>query len=126
MNQEALPVFAPPSGESSPTTPNQYRSGESRESFQQSASKARQVRAVLTKVITSREELAHYLGQHGLKLLTSAVEFEKTRDFIGSSYIMYAQANDYLEPVSTFIERYPDYRPSFESITTSLRAGQAY
>lgn len=120
MSQEALPNFTPPSVDNSTSSFNQAHHGESKESFRQSVSRAKQVRSVLSRVISSREELSTYLAQYGLQLLTSAVEYEKTRDFIGSSYILYSQHNNYLEPLVRFLERYPDYRPSIQAIATNL------
>lgn len=123
MNPEVMQAeFAPPSLDSGvQNTTNTFRSGESRESFQQSANKARAIRSHVTKVITSREELAKYLLQYGLQLLTSAVEYEQTSDFIASSYILYMKHNNYLEPLKVFLERFPDYQASIDVIVQRLK-----
>lgn len=120
MSQEQMPVYTPPTGDASPGNLNQYRSSESKESFQQSAQRARQVRAMVGKIITSREELAKYLAQYGMKLLTSAVEYDRSKDFITSSYILYEAHNNYLEPLAEFLTRYPDYQPSVDYIVSHL------
>ena len=67
-----------------------------------------------------RSQLAAYLLQYGMKLLTSAVEYETSKDFIASSYILYEKHNNYLEPLSEFLVRYPDYQASVDYIVTNL------
>jgi hypothetical protein len=121
MTIEQMPNFAPPSSNDTPGgNINTYRSGESRESFQQSTNKARQVRAAVQQVLTSRDELAKYLAQYGMKLLTSAVEYERSKDFVVSSYILYEQYDNYLEPLVQFLQRYPDYQASVDYIVSHL------
>jgi hypothetical protein len=123
MSQESMPQFAPPSSDTNPGSAgssNTFRSGESRESFQQSTSRAKQVKATLQSVITSRDQLANYLAGYGMKLLTSAVEYERSKDFVASSYILYEAYNNYLEPLSDFLVRYPDYQASIEYIVAHL------
>lgn len=116
MNPE-ITNFAPPNAantDSSQST-NTYQ-GTEKERLARSVQAAKSVRTTLHSVITTRAELAAYLAQHDMQLLTSAVEYTTSKDFILSSYILYQKHDNFLEPLSDFLKRYPDYQPSIDAI----------
>lgn len=116
MNPE-ISNFAPPNAANTDTSQstNNYQ-GTEKERLARSVQAAKSVRAVLHSVITTRAELATYLAQHSMQLLTSAVEYTSSQDFVSSSYILYQNHNNFLEPLSDFLKRYPDYQPSIDAI----------
>jgi hypothetical protein len=123
-HESASQMIAPPSQASGPSVAgqNQYRSGESRESFIQSVQQSRVVRACVNAVVTNRAQLAALLVQYRLGLVTSAKEFESSRDFIASSYVVYLDHGQTREPLSAFCARYPDFLPHAQVVAQSLRA----
>ena len=129
MNQNA-PSFAPqmpqgPSGnmgggDTASNLNNRPRSGESQESIRQSVQRSKSVGQALHTVITSREELEKYLAQYNLQVLTSATDLDAGMSFIDSSYIRYLEHGNVTEPMSVFLQRYPDYQPIVEKINEEV------
>lgn len=102
--------------------PGGFESKES--SFGINPQRAKTVRQATTTVINTRAGFAKFLHSSGLRLLTSAVEFQRTGDFIQSSVVVYPQNNDYKEPLVNFLERYPDLQAKVNIINESLKPTQ--
>ena len=97
-------------------------SSESRaESFQKSIAQASTVRAAADNVLRTREDLAKYLAQSGLQLRTKYKTFSATRDFLSSSYVVYPQHRGQQEPLTSFIERYPQIKQYVLDINDRLK-----
>ena len=92
-----------------PNLQNGPRSMETSESFKNSVKKSTTVRSAVASVIQTRSDFAKFLLQIRIKLLTSASELDETGDFIASSYVTYLDYNDFKEPLSVFLQRYPQY-----------------
>jgi len=122
MSQESTPqIIAPPSQTGSNAgTQNQYRSGESKESYIQSVQQSRTVRAVVGQVVQTRAQFVALLANYRLGLVTSAREFDTTGDFVSSSYIVHLDHNSQREPLSAFCERYPDFLPHAQVVARTL------
>jgi hypothetical protein len=128
------PTFTPPTSRPSQmpsngqNIPNQSNIGggaENRENaISNSVARSHGIKTATTSIISTRSEFVDYLKKSGLDLLTSAVEFQKTGDFIQSSYIVYRQHNNQKEPLKLFIDRYPQLQDSITQINNSLKAVQ--
>lgn len=97
----------------------QERTGE----LARSARMGRVIKSQSKTIIKSREEFAQYLKEAGLILVTSWVEFEKTKDFIESSYIIYSSYNNYLEPLVEFLKRYQELATAVKAINEKIKQG---
>ncbi len=120
-----MPVNMPQGGlQSGEFVPNQVSnvpgSAESQKQWQRSIARAGQIKASTTKIIQTRKQLVDFLKQYNIQLLTSAVEFQQTRDFIASSYVVYLNYNNFKEPLVAFLERYPQMRESAEAVKNNL------
>jgi hypothetical protein len=129
--------YTPPNLEmpsSNPVTPDSFRqfpnqsniaSGLEKEgTFTRSIQKSRAFKQAANVVISTRQQLAEYLKQSKLDLLTSSIEFAKTGDFIISSYVVYTEYAGYKENLSVFVERFPALRQSVEALRDKLRPVQ--
>jgi hypothetical protein len=85
-----------------------------------SVAKSQVIKTTTQMIINSREEFAQYLAQSGLDLVTSWVEFEKSRDFIQSSYVVYIQSNNFTEPLVDFLQRYPQLREPVQALNQKI------
>ena len=120
--------YAPPNLENSQTSGSQMPSNvnvssgfERKNDFARSVQKSRGVKQAASVVISTRSQLVDYLKQSNLDLLTSSLEFRETGDFIGSSYVVYKEYNDFKENLGVFIQRYPDLKPAVEVLRDKLR-----
>ena len=123
-------VFVPPQQFTPPSTaggnlnqsPNfNVAPSTERERIMKSVAKSGKIKRATRSVINIRSKLVEYLRQNGLDLWTSAVEFEKTGDFILSSYVIYPKHNNYLEKLSDFLQRYPNLQAVCIAIREKLR-----
>lgn len=97
-------------------------SAESRsESFRNSVAASHQVRAVAGTVLETREDLVKFLKSNGLDLRTKFKQFQETKDFITSSYVIYPNHKNHQEPLGSFIERYPQIKPFVLEINQKLK-----
>jgi len=121
-----IPEFTPPSaggnldGLSQVQTSNIAPSTE-RDRIARSVARGAKIKAAAASVIQNRSQLVSYLRQNGLDLWTSAVEFQKTSDFIVSSYVIYPKHGNFKEPFVNFLQRYPNLLPAAQAIRDSLR-----
>ncbi|MBC7406375.1 MAG: hypothetical protein H7230_02815 [Candidatus Parcubacteria bacterium] len=108
-------------------TPNQVgaAAGQEREKRQkQMVANSRTTRKATGKIITTRQEFKDYLVTQGLDLLTSAVEFQKTGDFVLASMVIYPKHNNFKEPLSEFLVRYPQLQSAAKLIRDALKPYQ--
>jgi hypothetical protein len=126
------PQFNPPTGNANPnmssSTPNvsSFAPGQETQSqWTRSVARSKTVKKATSTVITTRAEFRAYLQQSGLDLMTSAIEFQESGDFIQSSYVIYPAQNFYKEPLSAFVDRYPTVKLAAESIRDNLRTVQS-
>jgi hypothetical protein len=75
-------------------------------------------------IIKTREELSQYLLKQRIKLVTSAVEFQKTGSFLQSSYVLYLDFGNASEKLNEFIKRYPTLVESVNQINKNLKGYQ--
>jgi hypothetical protein len=123
--------FAPPSsGDTGNPNINQATNfnvapSTERERLLRSVTRSTKIKAATSSVIQTRLQLVAYLKQNGLDLWTSAVEFQQNHDFILSSYVIYPKHNNFKEPLSGFLKRYPNLKAIAEAIRDQLvSAGQ--
>jgi hypothetical protein len=57
-------------------------------------------------------------------LLTSAVEFQQSGDFIHSSYVVYLNHGRFKESLGEFLSRYPQMSQQVEAINEQLKPVQ--
>jgi hypothetical protein len=110
-----------------PSVPNQINQPgdqERQNNWARSISRSKRIKAAAKTIIATRQDLADYLAQGGLKLLTSSIEFQQTGDFIRSSYVIYTQHNDVSEPLANFLERYDFLKEVAEKINQDLKPTQ--
>jgi hypothetical protein len=93
-------------------------------SFSKSVQKSKTVKRAAATIISSREDFVAYLKKGGLDLLTSAVLFQESGDFIQSSFVIYTNHNNVKEPLSEFLLRYPNLVSPLEKINNDLRGLQ--
>lgn len=123
MQSTPQSLLRPPSPSNIPNgtnTPNIPGSQERHNNFAQVLSRSKQIRRGTKAIISTRAEFVHYLKKNGLNLITSAVLFQRTHDFIQSSFIIYPYQNNLKEPLVNFLNRYPDFKPSLEKINRDL------
>lgn len=89
--------------------------------WSRSVARSVKIKAAATKVINTRAQFKKYLNQNGMDLYTSAVEFQQTKDFIFSSYVIYLNYNGFQEPLSSFLQRYPQLQQPVMQIRDRLR-----
>lgn len=128
MNETFVPPsnFAPPSGGNAgdfnaPSVANIAPGQERNNQVLKTVAKSQRIRRATSSIIRSRSEFKVYLQQNSLDLYTSAVEFQATGDFILSSYIRYPLHNNYLEPLGSFLQRYPNLVGPVSAIRDQLR-----
>ncbi len=109
------------------STPNQVGMSPSQERekrHRQMVSNSHSIRKASAKIITTRQEFKEYLMNQGLDLLTSAIEFQKTGDFILSSWVIYPKHQDFKEPLGEFLLRYPQLQQAAKLIREALKPFQ--
>ncbi len=89
-----------------------------------SVARSKGIKSATTHIISSRSELVSYLQQSNLDLLTSAVEFQRSGNFLESSYIIYRNHNNQKESLAQFLKRYPQLTDTVSLITEQLRSEQ--
>jgi hypothetical protein len=128
FNFEA-PSFTPPSGDDGAfnTNINQPKNAPASErmtSWQKAIKRSHSTRKAVNVVLKSREELAKYLLERGIKLLTSAIIFQQTGDFILASKLRYLNHGSSEESLLNFLKRYPELQQTVNAIKDSLRKEQ--
>lgn len=113
------PSFNPNKLNQNPNTPGNTET--INESFSRSVSNSHHIRAAATTIINTREDLANVLKNQHIELLTKATVFSRTGDFIESSYVVYTKFKNHREPLSAFLERYPQIKPFAQKINEDLR-----
>jgi hypothetical protein len=93
-----------------------------RERLLRSVARSTKIKSATTSVIQTRSQLVQYLKQNGLDLWTSAVEFQKSHDFIVSSYVIYPKHNNFKEALVEFLKRYPNLQPVAAAIRDQLKS----
>lgn len=83
------------------------------------------IRKATNTIITTRDELAAYLLQYNIKLLTSSVEFQQSGDFLTSSYVLFEYQGNITESLEAFLKRYPSLVETVEKIRQTLRPIQS-
>jgi hypothetical protein len=86
-----------------------------------SVARSRKVKAAASAVIQTRSQFVQYLRQGGLDLVTYAVTFQKTGDFILSSSVVYPKHQGYREPLAQFLQRYPNLQAAAIAIRDQLK-----
>jgi len=129
MAQFTPPQFIPPQPSSSvgngaeiPNITNAPGSVETRGEVAKSVAKSQVIRTQTKLIINSREDLAKYLAQNGLDLVTSWVEFEESKDFIQSSYVVYPQYENAIEKLTDFLKRYPQLQAPVMQLNQRIAA----
>jgi hypothetical protein len=133
MAQFTPPQFIPPqvttpsgSGSENPNQPRQSPnlpgSLESSGEVAKSVAKSHVIKTTTALVINTREEFARYLAQSDLDLVTSWVEFENSRNFVTSSYVVYTKFNSAIEPLTDFLQRYPQLLEPVNQLNTKLQS----
>lgn len=120
--------FRPPSiNNTNPNTSNQNNytpnNLESNEAYKV-VSKAKKTRQATQLIINTRLGFKKYLQQQSLDLVTSAIDFRKTGDFILSSYIVYKNHNNHKESLLEFLKRYPQLHQPVIQIRDNLKSSQ--
>ena len=108
-------------------TPNRVGMSPSQERekrHRQMISNSHSIRKASAKIITTRQDFKEYLINQGLDLLTSATEFQKTGDFIVSSWVIYPKHQDFKEPLEEFLIRYPQLQQAAKLIRQALKPFQ--
>jgi hypothetical protein len=120
--------FAPPQMPQQGGSPNMNNyAGGSREAqgqWAKSVARSAKIKRATKSIIFSRSDFKLYLQKNGMDVFTSAVEFQKTGDFIQSSYIVYLNYNNYQEPLSQFLQRYPNLVIPVSKIKDQLKPVQ--
>jgi hypothetical protein len=120
------PTSAPSGNFNMPNTTNVGGGVEKKENaVASSVVRSKGIKVATTHIISSRSELVAYLQQSGLDLLTSAVEFQQTGDFLASSYVIYRNHNNQKESLTKFLSRYPQLQDTISMITEQLRGEQS-
>jgi hypothetical protein len=109
-----------------PNQANAPRGFESEGSVGRSVARSGQIKQATQAVINTRSDFKNYLLSNGLDLYTSAVEFQNSGDFIASSYVIYLNHGGYQEPLSAFLQRYPQLQQPVMQIRDRLRQVQPY
>jgi hypothetical protein len=129
MNTPNIPRSAPANVSSGPQLPNQGNVAggfeQSPNTFSKSVQRSKVIKKTTSSIISSREDFAMYLRKSRLDLLTSAIIFQETGDFINSSYIVYMDHNNTKEPLALFLQRYPDLLEPIQKINESLKPLQS-
>lgn len=120
-----MPSYTPPSGDGSGNI-NQSQGfnlapSSERDRVARSVARSAKIRTATSAVVQTRAQFVAYLKQGGLDLWTSAVEFQSTADFILSSYVIYTNHNNFKEPLTQFLQRYPNLQSVANSIKDQLR-----
>ena len=130
MNISNAPRNVPSTPSNSPNLPNQSNvAGNGIEkmnnTFSNSVQRSKVVKKATVSIISTRTDLVTYLRKSRLDLLTSAVIFQDTGDFIASSYVVYLDHNNTKEPLASFLARYPNLVEPVQKISDSLKSLQA-
>lgn len=128
MSQE-FANFAPPPQNSneSPSAPNQSNYGPGQEkqaAWGRAIARSQSTKAASKTIKSARASFVAFLNQNGMNLLTSAVEFARSGDFIKSSYIIYTRHDDFRQPLEQFLQQYPQYTDGVIQIRDFLRQTQ--
>jgi hypothetical protein len=130
MNPSSTPTASSPrntpsgNGFNMPSLSNSVGSQEKENAVQSSVTRSKQLKKTTSAIISTRSEFVNYLRKSGLDLLTSAIEFQENGDFIKSSYVIYKQHKNQMEPLGKFITRYPQLQNSILTINQSLKPFQ--
>jgi hypothetical protein len=124
--QPSAPRSSPSgNGFNMPNLSNTVGSVEKENAVQSSVQRGKALKKTTSAIISTRSEFVSYLRQNGLDLLTSAIEFQESGDFVKSSYVIYTQHKNQMEPLALFITRYPQLQESISQINESLKPYQA-
>lgn len=124
MNQEIFnpEILTPNNSEKSPNLGNNPKSSVEKEgSFTRSLSRSKSVKHATKFVIHTRKDLQEFLAKQNIKLITSALEYQQTQDFIQSSYVVFEKYKDHQESLKEFLERYPQLKETVEQINQKLK-----
>jgi hypothetical protein len=123
--QTSTPRSSPSgNGFNMPSLSNTVGSAEKENAVQSSVQRGKVLKKTTNAIISTRSDFVSYLRQSGLDLLTSAIEFQESGDFIKSSYVIYTQHKNQMEPLTLFITRYPQLQESILKISESLKPYQ--
>lgn len=130
MAQE-IPNFAnfnvPINTSENPNVPNQNKNvagQEKQKSWGNAVIHSQTTKKGATTIRSARANFQNFLRQNGMDLLTSAVEFGKSGDFIASSYIIYKNHNDHKVSLGNFLAQYPQFGQACVQIREYLRSVQ--
>lgn len=115
------PGAVPGGGNLPPQQMNQPRSFETQKQWARSVSRSKQIKKSANNIIHTRQQFVEHLKQYGLGLVTSAVEYQQTQDFIASSYIIYENHNNYKERLGDFLARYPQLQQAALNVRDNLK-----
>jgi hypothetical protein len=125
MNVPTTPRNIPLASPNNTNLPNQGNVAtgfeQSPNTFSKSVQRSKVIKKTTNSIISSREDLVIYLRKSRLDLLTSAVIFQETGDFIVSSYIIYLDHNNTKEPLAMFLQRYPNLLEPIQKINSDLK-----
>lgn len=108
--------------ESSPNLSNQSKAGAEKEgSFNQSVARSKTVKQAAGFIIHTRQQLVDFLAKQNIKLLTSALEYQQTGDFVTSSYVVFSKFKNHQETLVEFLARYPQIVASVNQINEQLK-----
>lgn len=133
MSQEfanfAPPQFAniPQNGNENLSLPNQSNYGPGQEkqaAWGRAIARSQSTKSASKTIKSARASFVAFLNQNGMNLLTSAVEFARSGDFIQSSYIIYTRHDDFRQPLGEFLQQYPQYMDGVIQIRDFLRQTQ--
>ncbi len=109
-----------------PNQANLPSAAEQQGQWAKSVARSASIRQAAGAVIKTRAQFKAYLKQNGMDLVTSAVEFQASGDFIASSYIEYMNHGGFKEPLTLFLSRYPQLQQSAVEIRDRLRPVQGH
>ena len=112
-----------PSAPSSPNgAPNisNAPSFESQSPWSRSLGRSKSIKASVTKFMGVSKQLSDLLAQYKITLVTSASEFQETKDFIGSSYVIYLEYSNFIESLQDFLNRYPHFQELAKAIQNNI------
>ena len=121
-----VPQNIPQNGSENPSLPNQSNAPgqEKQAAWGRAIARSQSTKSASKTIKSARASFVAFLNQNGMNLLTSAVEFARSGDFIQSSYIIYTRHDDFRQPLVEFLQQHPQYSEGVIQIRDFLRQTQ--
>ena len=95
---------------------NQNLDTKANASFGANISQIKAIKSFSSKILSTRKELENYLLTKNIKLLTSFSDFVASQSFIASSFVVYLDYKEQMEPFSDFLVRNPAFQELADKI----------